>query len=262
MSKGNDKSDNEAVLPTPEQWREICIVLSAGAVGGFASWAYGWIFNSPVPGGFWSLPLSMFFGAFAAGAGVYVLANSNTAAFGRLLFFAALCGFSWKPVMDAGSAFVNQTIEQNIRKQFDEDVAERVENLAELAGPLAEASPEVVAREFPSLSAELADGLELLTDVSGKQAQRQVQSNLNIVARSLTAAAPKSPVVAASELQKISLIAEANGVQSVSLTTASALNALATTNPEINKVRNAVVATNVFRPRPMIEKPRLRMIPR
>lgn len=57
-----------------------------------------------------SLVASTVLGTGAAFVGVYVIANTDTRDFLRCLGFALLCGFSWKPVYDAGSALVNQQI--------------------------------------------------------------------------------------------------------------------------------------------------------
>src|SRR5688572_19217252 len=93
--------------PSKKDWREIRFVLALGAAGGVASWVYGLTVSNPVPGGRWALLVSILFGAFAAGLGVYVLTHTDTSAVGRTIFFAALCGFVWKPVVDAGRAFMD-----------------------------------------------------------------------------------------------------------------------------------------------------------
>lgn len=57
--------------------------------------------------------LASLLGAGAAYIGVFLLANSDVASVGglrRTLAFALVCGFSWSPIYDAGTALVNQRI--------------------------------------------------------------------------------------------------------------------------------------------------------
>jgi len=251
MSKETAKESE----PGTEQRRTIVIVLIAGTAGGFASWAYGWISGNPVAGGFWSLPLSLFFGAFAAGVGVFVLANTDTSAFGRLVFFAALCGFSWKPVLDAGTAFVKQSITEQAQHQSDLAASDEAEQIVGLAAALTNASSEVVAQQFQSVAASLTDALESASTISDPKMSKQAQSNLTTAVRTLALVAPKAPSITIPELQKVSATAEAIGDKKTSLVTSASLNLLASTNKEIASVRTAAIATNaVIRTRPVVTK--------
>jgi hypothetical protein len=243
------------IVPDAEQRRIIAIVLLAGTAGGFASWAYGLASNNPVMGGYLALPVSLFFGAFAAGVGVFVLANTDTTAVGRLIFFAALCGFAWKPVIDAGSAFVKQSIADRAQAQSDEAATDQAEQIVSLAASLTGASPEAVALQFQTVTASLTDAMESASEISDPKLSRQAQSNLTAAVRTLAMIAPKAPNVTIPELQKVSTAAEAIGDRKISAATTASLNLLAATNKEIASVRTAAIATNpVVRPRPIITK--------
>ena len=67
-----------------------------------------------------------------AGIGVVVLANTDRSDFARTVFFAALCGFAWKPVCEAGRAFIQQAV------QAKQEMAatELGDKVVELAGSL------------------------------------------------------------------------------------------------------------------------------
>src|SRR6266568_9399581 len=150
-------------------WQEIRYVLIAGAIGGFASWVYGRVLGQPVPGGGWAIPVAIFLGAFAAGIGVYVLTNTDTSAVARTVFFAMLCGFVWKPVCDAGQAWIERTIEQK-QDAAAEDAGNRVE---ELADNLAKTPVEQLPKKLEEVHDAALAALESLPP-SSQKARREV----------------------------------------------------------------------------------------
>lgn len=104
----------------------------AGGFGGFLSWVYTLAVGTPLKvDGVVGVMISMLLGLGASLIGVYVLANSDRQALVRCLVFAMLCGFSWKPVFDAGTASITlHTERQETREQLSELTAETSETVA------------------------------------------------------------------------------------------------------------------------------------
>lgn len=90
-------------------------VLVSGAAGGALSWVFAVTVGLPLAVTNWlvALPAASALGAGASFLGIYLLAGTDTAQANRCLAFALLCGFSWKPVFDAGSALLNQSIQRH-----------------------------------------------------------------------------------------------------------------------------------------------------
>lgn len=95
-------------------WRELRYIAIAGSIGGLLSWVYSQVDLEITSTGWWKtlewwkvIPFALL-GAGAAPMGVYILANVDMKAPARALIFAVACGFSWKPVLDASGALINQ----------------------------------------------------------------------------------------------------------------------------------------------------------
>jgi hypothetical protein len=110
--------------------QELKWILSAGAAGGFLSWVYALVLGQPLPvQGFIAIPACVVLGIGASFIGVYVIANTDTSAFLRAAGFAFLCGFSWKPIYDAGSALITQHTNE---RQAQTSAVDSVRKLEEL----------------------------------------------------------------------------------------------------------------------------------
>lgn len=158
-------------------------------------------------------------------------------------------------MIDAGSAFVKQSIADHAQAQSDQEASDQAEQIAGLAASLTGASPEAVALQFQTVTASLTDAMESAAEISDPKLSRQAQSNLTAAVRTLAMVAPKAPSITIAELQKVSTAAEAIGDRKVSLAATASLNLLAATNKEIASLRTAAMATNVVaRPRPIITK--------
>jgi hypothetical protein len=130
--------------------RELTWILTAGAAGGFLSWVYAFAFGQPLPlhGGF-AVPACVALGIGAAFIGVYVIANTDTSAFLRAAGFALLCGFSWKPIYDAGSALITQHTNERQAQTSAAVCAKRLDELqhapaAEVTAKVTEATTSAV----------------------------------------------------------------------------------------------------------------------
>jgi hypothetical protein len=102
-------------------WKEFFSITIAGAVGGLL----GWLISQTSSGldGDWylTLPTWILGGFVAAGVGVYVIASTDTSKMMRAIFFAALCGISWQPVLETGKSIVNKaTTDKTVSTAKDE----------------------------------------------------------------------------------------------------------------------------------------------
>jgi len=78
--------------------KDVKLVLASGAGGGVVSWAFTIISGSTFGLSVWgALPLCIILGAAAALIAVYVVIPADVSKTGKLIAFALLCGFLWKP---------------------------------------------------------------------------------------------------------------------------------------------------------------------
>lgn len=136
-------------------------VLGVGAIGGALSWVFAVTIGVPPVLSHWwlAVPAAMLLGAGAAYIGVYLLASSDTAQVHRCLAFALLCGVAWKPVWDAGTALVDQSIR---RQQYRARAAELETRTHQVMRELTERPPQEASRAI----AEASKVAEQLTDVA------------------------------------------------------------------------------------------------
>ena len=89
-------------------WKSTAVLIpAAGSAGGFCGVLASKVLDQPFPGGaLWAWAAAPFLGALAGFVGVIMLANSDRRDLARCVAFAAVCGFAWKPVLDAVTALV------------------------------------------------------------------------------------------------------------------------------------------------------------
>ena len=202
MTKRTDDSSS----PSANVRREVSYVLIAGSLGGFASWLYGIVMNDPVPGGVWGFFIAIILGAFASGIAVYVLTNTDTRAFARTLFFAALCGFAWKPVCDAGKAFIEQTVQQH----QDESVQQLGDEVVDLTSGLTNLSDAQLQLKLEQISGAAQSAVQALPNVNSPKVRRDVQAKVNAALADVQSVAPRQPETASRILQSIGETAAQN----------------------------------------------------
>jgi len=201
---------------------DIKLLALAGAVGGFASWVFGLVTDEPVPGGLWAVPASIFLGAFAACVGIYVT-NPDTSRFARTLIFAALCGFCWKPVCDAGKA----TIELAMQQKQDAAAQEQADEVAQLADTLAQTPSDQLAAKLDEVDNAAQAALEALPHVTSSKVRRDVESKVNAALQAVTQVAQKNPQTAARVIQSVGESAVHNQTPKVTATAMTSLESLA-----------------------------------
>lgn len=206
------------------------MVLIAGGLGGFASWLYGIVMDEPVPGGVWGIFIAMILGAFAAGVGVYVLTNTDTRAFARTMFFAALCGFAWKPVCDAGKAF----IEQSVQEYQDEAAQEMADELMSAALSLTnDLSEQEVAIHLEQVNSLAQATIEAMPNVNNPKVRRQMEADVNASMAVVESVAPKSPVNVSRVLENVGETAAQVRQPNITARSLTALDTLAETSPQV-----------------------------
>ena len=183
-----------------------------------------WIgFQGPSTGRHVGLPTAIFLGAFAAGISIYVLTNTDTSAFARTLFFAALCGFAWKPACDAGIAFIEH--------RQDAAVAESGNKVLELAKSLSNTS--TPAALLPTKLEEIHDSaiaaLESLPEVNSPKVRRDVETKVNAALRIVVQVAPQHPQITSHLLQSVGETAAKNQSPKVANEALTSLEKLAET---------------------------------
>ncbi|HEV7922580.1 MAG TPA: hypothetical protein VGR02_17490 [Thermoanaerobaculia bacterium] len=142
------------------------LVLLSGAGGGLTAWAFTIIGGATFGLSIWAaLPLSIILGAAAALVAVYVIIPADVTKTAKLIAFAVLCGFLWKPILDAGRLVIMQRLEASNAK------TEARKDLAELKSAQPAAAP-AKAHEAAGTAAELLrasdriDNPQLITDAS------------------------------------------------------------------------------------------------
>lgn len=175
--------------------KDVKLVLSSGAGGGLVSWAFTIISGSTFGLSLWgALPLCVILGAAAALIAVYVVIPADVSKTGKLIAFALLCGFLWKPVLDAGRVVITQRLEAS------STTTEVKKNVAELktAPPAAVAGK---AHEAADAASELLRAGDRIDNPEiEKEATNQATAAVNAIAQTSTA----DPAAATVALQQIS----------------------------------------------------------
>jgi hypothetical protein len=184
--------------------QDVKIVIGAGAGGGLVSWAYTIITGATFGLSNWTaLPLCIILGTAAAIVAVYVITPTDVTKTGQLIGYAVLCGFLWKPVLDAGRIVINQRIETG---RTAEQLKEQVNELKTTA-----AAPAAVgenANEAAGHAAELLRTSEQLGNPNlEKQAATQATETVDVIADK----ASVNPAAATLALSEIKMAAEDSG---------------------------------------------------
>ena len=158
-----------AAVRRPEFWVVVC-----GAAGGLLSGFYGVYVEEASPAGYGLKWLySCFLGMGSAFVGVFLLANSDVSSSGslrRTLAFALMCGFAWRPVLEAGTALVKKHVRDD---QLSEQIRAHEEELTQAAS-----APVAIAGTTAELlrDAERVDSAALKARANFRRLQRGVRS--------------------------------------------------------------------------------------
>jgi hypothetical protein len=178
--------------------KDVKLVLQSGAGGGLVSWAFTIISGSTFGLSLWAaLPLSIILGAAAALIAVYVVIPADVTKTGKLIAFALLCGFLWKPVLDAGKIVITQRLEASDTK------AEVQKNVAALRSAPPAAVPAKAHQAADAASELLRTGNRLDNPSIAKEASEQATQAVNAIAQTSTV----DPAAATVALQQISAAA-------------------------------------------------------
>ena len=231
--KGSEESQTKA--ETLIQWlakvgarAELWVVLF-GLIGGVLSCFYTVYTHIDAELGALQYLLAGLLGAGAAYIGVFLLANSDVTSLGglrRTLAFALVCGFSWSPIYDAGTALVNQRIMEGrvveISKQLETllpEAALHPELVVDTTARLLEESYRASTDKARALAAAKAKQTALALDRVAEKAifQRDAETAKRS-ARALVKLKEKSPEVAPSiemSLRKVQIRAEQENMSNV-----------------------------------------------
>ncbi|MBN1610314.1 MAG: hypothetical protein JW940_27040 [Polyangiaceae bacterium] len=205
-----------AAVRRPEFWVVVC-----GAAGGVLSGVYGIYVENTSPVGYGLKWLySCLLGMGSAFIGVFLMANSDVSSSNslrRTLAFALMCGFAWRPVLEAGTALVKKHARDD---QLSEQIRAHEKDVAQVANaPVAVASTTIDLLR----KAERVD-TETLKAKASEQAVKVVNE--------LRSAAPNEPE-AAEALAEVAEAATDTGDQAVAREAVVALTEASAKNPAL-----------------------------
>ena len=219
---------------------DVKLVVGAGAGGGLVSWAFTIMTGASFGLDIWSaLPMCVILGAAAAVVAVYVITPTDTSKTGRLVGYAVLCGFLWKPVLDAGRVVIAQRIEA---AQTATEVKAGATELRMTAAPAVAAK----AHETADGAAELLRTSDRLDNKNlEKEATVRATDAANAIAETSTAN-PAAATLALDEIRKAAVesdngalasyvTAKINSIQPSQLTTTAFPIDTTTTAPPPNQ---------------------------
>lgn len=195
------------------EWKELAIIFGAGAVGGLAGWLIGVVTTNDL-GTRWMLDMltSILCGGLAAGVAIYLIANTNTAQAMRCMFFAVVCGMSWKPVLQAGMKVADTAVTHQ----------EVSDQKSQLQATINNASANGTA------PATLLAGASSLADNLNKVESADLQQAAVATASEAVTKAAQAPDVAPEAIAKIAHKAEALNLPALRMAAKAALESLST----------------------------------
>jgi hypothetical protein len=186
-------------------WSELGMVTSAGGIGGLLTWLISTSEKWPaVP--LWGLGLmtAILGGAIAGGAGVYLIANSDTRRLLHCLFFAALCGVFWKPVLDTGWNLIGSA--KNAPQNYQ--VAIETESVREHISKAQQSASNEDIKALAASTMKVAEQVPGVTDPDvRKKAVESAKSAIDEVAK----LAARNPQEATQALEDIHKSAKSSG---------------------------------------------------
>lgn len=189
-------------------WKEVGLVASAGAMGGFLSLIHSLtVAVPPVIEAFpWGLIAYLALGAGAGVFGVYLVAKTDTQHTTHCLAFALACGFSWAIIYDGTSALVKNNRERSVNAKVastTEETKVAVQNLGKATD-----------KELPAAASSVVRAVSNLLAIAPEATDRQVliysAQSIDVAMDALQVVSQKNPAVAKKAKSEIIAAAEAS----------------------------------------------------
>src|ERR1700680_2125218 len=168
---------------------DLLRIIIAGACGGFGSWL--WAISGVGTKMALSPPLaivvSVFLGALAAVVGVLV-ANTDQKDLVRATAFAVLCGFCWRPVIDAAQAFMTQ-------RELTHHAADLMTQTQQLAATLSTTPSAQLPARIEQTSQLTAELLRTAAVVNDSQVKRRSEEIAATTVKQISTVGTRSPQV-------------------------------------------------------------------
>ncbi len=144
----------------PKKLQEVAVITGSGAFGGLLAWLIAAVNTGLTSNWGLALLLSILAGAAAAGAGIYLLANTDTSNLPRAAFFAVFCGISWDTIVEAGRnlakdatvhkavAAAQEKVEQTITQSATGSTQAQINQIVEGTSKLADKLPSTSSQEL------------------------------------------------------------------------------------------------------------------
>jgi hypothetical protein len=171
------------------------IVLGAGAFGGLVSWAYTILAGTTTFQVSYALAvvLCVILGIAAAFIAVYLLTPTDTSQTRKLMAYAILCGFMWKPVLDGGSLLIKQ------RK----GVADLTDQVPQQASNLTTASPAQVPQKRTETEVSAAKLLRESSSLGNPDVKESATKPVTAAVDAIAATSTQNPAAAQQSLEHI-----------------------------------------------------------
>lgn len=180
--------------------KDVKIVLVSGAGGGLVSWAYTILTGATFGLDNWTaLPLCLILGTAAAIVAVYVITPTDVTKTNRLIGYAVLCGFLWKPVLDAGNIVINERIQAG---KTGTELHRQVEQLK------ASTRPAAVGEKANETASQAAQLLRAGDRLGNPNLQEQASTQAAEAVEAIADQAHANPGAAAQALNEIRSAAE------------------------------------------------------
>src|SRR5438105_1769555 len=200
------------------KWQNLPSVMVSGAVGGLLAWLIAASSTGSI-GSHWpiDLPMGILGGAIAAGAGVFLLANTDPTQLPKMVVFAAICGLSWQGIIATAKNLVNEATTHK-------DVAQARENINK---DLAKTQPSVP--EIQSLASNTTKVAEKLPSVTDPELRKEAVQTATKAVNKLEMVAFEKPE-AVSALEEIGKGAAASGSATLKAAVKESLQAISSSD--------------------------------
>jgi len=205
-------------------------VAGAGAAGGAASVLFALVTDVPIGAAIRTVAI-VFLGTFAGLVGVYVLANSDRKDVVRCLVFAFLCGFSWKPLLEAGQVYVQTVTKQAGAVQQASKVDAETASLEKATS----SDTTQLAATIRNVGASAEAANTKLPSVTTRAAREKVSASTTKAIDAIGTVGAKAPATASENLLTLGSAAAASGDTANARRAVLHLDRLAATAPPLQR---------------------------